>query len=109
MKFASYEEVDKEVMRLFNERHFYEAVDLLWTVIEHYPDNIYTITWNMAVIYSHMTPMQGEKIIEILENKKIIVDKAPFFRNNYESLILRKYFDFAIKEMDILKRRYLYG
>lgn len=48
-------------------------------------------------------------IARIIENKVILVDKNPFLRHDFESFILRKYFDFSIKEMDILKRRYLLG
>lgn len=40
---------------------------------------------------------------------KVIVDKAPLFRHDYESLNLREYFDFSIKEMCIFTRRYLLG
>lgn len=42
----------------------------------------------------------------IIANKRVITDKDPFLRHKFESLTLRKYFDFSIKEMDILKRRY---
>jgi uncharacterized protein len=45
----------------------------------------------------------------ILQNKKNLVDKNPFVRHKYESLILRKFFDFAMKEKDIIKRRYRIG
>lgn len=45
----------------------------------------------------------------ILQNRKILIDKDPFLRHQYESLILRKFFDFTIKERDILKRRYGIG
>ena len=64
-------------------------------------------TDEIDLIILNTAPLTLQK--RIVENKKIIVDKAPFLRNTYESLILRKYFDFAVKEMDILKRRYLYG
>jgi hypothetical protein len=47
--------------------------------------------------------------MKILENKKIIVDKAPFLRHQYESLTMRKYFDFAFKESSILRERFLRG
>jgi uncharacterized protein len=47
--------------------------------------------------------------MKILENKKVIVDNHPFKRYIYESLIMRKYFDFAIKETGILERRFFYG
>jgi predicted nucleotidyltransferase len=48
-------------------------------------------------------------IMNILRNKKIIVDKDPFARHIFESLMMRKYFDFSIKESAQLKRRYLHG
>jgi predicted nucleotidyltransferase len=48
-------------------------------------------------------------IINILKNKKVIVDKEPFSRHVFESLAMRKYFDFSIKETAILQRRYMHG
>lgn len=45
--------------------------------------------------------------MKILENKSVIVDNAPFLRYAYESVTMRKYFDFSIKEMSILERRFL--
>ena len=47
--------------------------------------------------------------MKILESKKVIVDNAPFLRHNYESLTMRKYFDFSIIEMAILERRFFHG
>jgi hypothetical protein len=48
-------------------------------------------------------------IMNVLRNKKIIVDKDPFARHIFESLMMRKYFDFSIKESAQLRRRYLHG
>jgi predicted nucleotidyltransferase len=45
----------------------------------------------------------------ILQNKKVLIDNDPFLRHRYESLTLRKYFDFSVKEKDILFRRYGIG
>jgi uncharacterized protein len=45
----------------------------------------------------------------ILQNKKLLIDKDPFQRHKYESLILREFFDFTLKERDILNRRYGIG
>jgi uncharacterized protein len=45
--------------------------------------------------------------MKILENKKVIVDKNPFLRHQYESLVMREYFDFSIMETAILERRLL--
>ena len=47
--------------------------------------------------------------IRILKNKQVIADKDPFFRHRYESLVMRKSFDFSVKESAILKRRFLRG
>jgi uncharacterized protein len=47
--------------------------------------------------------------MKILENKKIVVDKAPLLRHRYESLTMRQYFDFSYKESFILQKRYLDG
>lgn len=45
----------------------------------------------------------------IVGNKKILVDKDPFLRHSFESLVLREYFDFSKKEEDIFKRRFSLG
>ena len=45
----------------------------------------------------------------ILRNREILVDRKPFMRHSFESLTLREYFDFSIKEAAILKRRYSVG
>jgi predicted nucleotidyltransferase len=47
--------------------------------------------------------------MKILENKRIIVDKAPLIRHRYESLTMRQYFDFSYKESFILRKRFLHG
>lgn len=43
----------------------------------------------------------------IIKNKIILVDKMPFTRHAFESLILREYFDFSRKEMDIFRQVYV--
>ena len=48
-------------------------------------------------------------VMNILKTKKIIVDKAPHERHIFESLIMRKSFDFSVKESSLLRRRYLHG
>jgi predicted nucleotidyltransferase len=44
-----------------------------------------------------------------LQKRKILIDKDPFLRHKYESRILREFFDFTIKEKEILHRRYRIG
>ena len=48
-------------------------------------------------------------VMNIVKARKIIVDKDPFSRHIFESVTMRKYFDFSIKEAAMLRRRYLYG
>jgi predicted nucleotidyltransferase len=45
----------------------------------------------------------------VLQNRKILVDKKPFVRHKYESLTLRKYFDFRVKESQLVRGRYGIG
>ena len=45
----------------------------------------------------------------ILQTKKVLVDKDPPYRYEYESRTLRKFFDFSIKEEDFFRRRYGHG
>lgn len=45
----------------------------------------------------------------VIKNKIILVDKMPFKRHAFESLIIREYFDFSRKEMDIFEGRYKLG
>ena len=48
-------------------------------------------------------------VMNILKTKKVLVDEAPHKRHIFESLIMRKSFDFSIKESSLLRRRYLHG
>jgi hypothetical protein len=45
----------------------------------------------------------------IIQTRQTLVDKAPFRRHAYESLTLREFFDFKIKEDLFFKRRYGIG
>lgn len=45
----------------------------------------------------------------ILKSRRVLVDKEPFERHKYESLTLRKFYDFSIRESALLKRRYSVG
>ncbi|MEW6213756.1 MAG: nucleotidyltransferase domain-containing protein [Nitrospirota bacterium] len=45
----------------------------------------------------------------ILQNKQILVDKEPPIRHAYESLTLREFFDFKVKEDALFSMRYGIG
>jgi predicted nucleotidyltransferase len=47
--------------------------------------------------------------MKILQNGRVIADHSPFLRHQYESLTMREYFDFSIKERAILEGRFLSG
>ncbi len=44
--------------------------------------------------------------MNVLKTNRVLVDKKPFLRHTYQSLIFRKYFDFHQFESNILKRRF---
>ncbi len=60
---------------------------------------------DLVILNDASTSLAGR----ILQSKKVLIDKQPFLRHEYESLTLRKFFDFAVKERDILQRRYGIG
>lgn len=45
----------------------------------------------------------------ILQHKRLLVDKEPFRRHSYESVTLREFFDFKVKEDALFSRRYGLG
>ena len=45
----------------------------------------------------------------ILQNRRVLVDKEPFRRHAYESLTLREFFDFRVKEEAFFARRFAHG
>ena len=71
-----------------------ELMDILYT------DEIDLVILNTADI---------SLVMNIIKSKEIIVDKNPFKRHLFESLMMRKYFDFSFKELNQLRRRYLRG
>lgn len=60
---------------------------------------------DLVILNSAPLPLRAR----IIQNKKVLVDKDPSLRYSFESLTLREYFDFSIKERDILYRRYNLG
>lgn len=45
----------------------------------------------------------------IILKKDILIDKSPPLRHSFESLVMRQYYDFSLKENNIFKRRYPVG
>lgn len=59
---------------------------------------------DLVILNTASLPLQ----MNILENRQVIVEKAPFVRHKFESLAMRKYMDFSSVELGILRSRY-YG
>jgi predicted nucleotidyltransferase len=83
----------------------YDMTDDKLEILGKLMDTLRTDEIDLVVLNTAGLPM----IMNILKNKKIIVDKDPYARHIFESLMMRKYFDFSIKESAQLKRRYLHG
>jgi len=45
----------------------------------------------------------------ILARREVLLDRDPYFRHAFESLAIRKYFDFSVKEKSLLERRFGLG
>jgi len=79
--------------------------DLKLDILGELIDILQTDEIDLVILNSADLPL----VINILKNKKVIVDKDPFSRHIFESLTMRKYFEFSIFESALLKGRYLYG
>jgi len=79
--------------------------DLKLDILGELIDILQTDEIDLVILNSADLPL----IINILKNKKVIVDKDPFSRHIFESLTMRKYCEFSIFESALLKGRYLYG
>jgi len=78
-----------------------KKMEILGTLI----DILQTDEVDLVVLNNAPLPLQRR----ILQSKKVVVDHEPFRRHHYESLTMREYFDFSIKEREILNRRFLSG
>jgi len=60
---------------------------------------------DLVVLNSAPLSLRGR----ILAARKVLADNRPFERHKFESLTQREFFDFAIRERRLLRRRYLDG
>jgi len=68
-------------------------------------DTLNTDEIDLVILNTAPLPLRAR----IIQNKKVLVDKDPALRYSFESLMLREYFDFSIKERAIFSRRYNLG
>ena len=57
---------------------------------------------DLVIINTSPLPLKAR----VVQNKEILVDKSPSLRHSFESLVLRQYYDFSIKENNIFRRRF---
>ena len=74
-------------------------------ILDKLSDALLTENIDLVVLNTASLPLA----INILKKNKLLVDKRPYVRHAFESLTMRKYFDFSIKESAILRRRYING
>ena len=74
-------------------------------ILESLTDVLQTDEIDLVVFNTASLPL----VMNILRNNRVLVDKQPFTRHAVESLTMRKYFDFSMKESAQLRRRYLDG
>jgi hypothetical protein len=78
-----------------------EKLNLLDLLIDKFgTDRIDVVVLNTASL-----PLQAR----VLRCNRILLDRAPFTRHAFESLVLRKYFDFSRFEAAVLRRRFTIG
>lgn len=63
-----------------------------------------TTELDLVVLNTAPTSLAGR-----IGHRRVLVDKDPFRRHAFESLTLRKFFDFHLKEEALLSRRYGLG
>ena len=76
-------------------------LDILGNLI----DILQTDEIDLVVLNTAELPLK----MNVLKNKKVIVNKDPFARHIFESLTMRKFYDFSMIESAILHRRFMNG
>jgi len=76
-------------------------LDILGNLI----DILQTDEIDLVVLNTAELPLK----MNVLKNKKVIVNKHPFPRHIFESLTMRKFYDFSMIESAILHRRFMNG
>ncbi len=68
-------------------------------------DDLETDNLDLVLLNTAPLPLQAR----VLRDKEVLVDRKPHFRHCFESLVIRKYLDFSIREEAMLKRRFNLG
>jgi predicted nucleotidyltransferase len=74
-------------------------------IVEKLVDVLTTDKIDVIILNQSSLPLS----MNVLKTNRLLVDKKPFLRHTFQSLIMRKYLDFKNFESTILKRRFYHG
>jgi predicted nucleotidyltransferase len=81
------------------------AVDVKLALFDSLTDALGTAELDLVILNSAPLSLTGR----IIQGRKVLVDKEPFFRHRFESAKLREFFDFRILEDAYFERRFRNG
>jgi len=82
-----------------------DAAEEKLTIIGCVTASLQTDNLDVVILNSAPIALTGR----ILRSRKLLIDRDPFRRHTFESLMLREYMDFSIKETSILNQRFGIG
>lgn len=74
-------------------------------IVEKLADILLTDEIDVIILNRSSLPLS----MNVIKRNRLLVDKMPFLRHAYQSLMMRKYFDYHYLESNILKRRFYDG
>jgi predicted nucleotidyltransferase len=86
-------------------RHGVDPSEAKLNLLGDLMDQLQTDAVDLVVLNSAPLSLAGR----VLANRIVLLDRDPHLRHSYESVILREFFDFSIKEQRLLERRFGLG
>jgi hypothetical protein len=74
-------------------------------LLEDLVDILHTDEIDLIILNQSSLPLS----MNVIKHSRVLVDKNPFVRHAFQSLIMRKYFDHHQVESAILRRRFYHG
>jgi len=94
-------DIDIAVYLSINVDFAHEKAEILEDIVDIlHTDEIDLVVLNQSSILLSMN---------VIKHNRVLVDKNPFMRHAFQSLIMRKYFDHQQLESAILQRRFYHG
>jgi predicted nucleotidyltransferase len=74
-------------------------------IIADLVDILHTDEIDLVILNESSLPLS----MNVIKHNRVLVDKNPFVRHTFQSLVMRKYFDHHQFESAILRRRFYHG